>query len=91
MLYKPWSPGVFHTEQTCYHPVLDFTNFSVLGSFNNWNIIKFSNKSTSGEYFDDIDKIFLDDISDNMASLVQTGRYIANNANDTKKGYFVIK
>ena len=64
----------------------------MLGSFNNWNIIKFSNKSTSSEYFDAVHKAVLDGISENMDYLVQLGKYGATNAADTTTmGYYVIK
>ena len=47
----------------------------VLGAFNNWNIIELSSKSTSSETFDEIHQVVLDSISDNMASLVESGKY----------------
>ena len=43
----------------------------MLVSFKNCNIIKFTNKITYSEDFDDIDKIVLDDIITNIAYLVQ--------------------
>ena len=64
----------------------------MLGSFNNWNIIKFTNKTTSSEYFDDVHKVVLDGISDNMSSLLQLGKYGDINSEDTTTiGYYVIK
>ena len=92
ILDKLWYTGVSHNEQTRYHPVLDCTYWPVLGYFNNWNIVKSTNKSTPSEDFDDIHKIFLDGTSDDMASPVQTGKYGAINTTDTKKiGYYVVK
>ena len=51
-----------------------------------------SNKATTGEYFEEIHQVVLDDISDNMASLVQSGKYGAMNTTETPAmGYYVIK
>ena len=62
------------------------------GSFKNWNIITLSHKATSNEDFEEIHQIFLDGISDNMASLVQSGKHGAINKTDkTKMVYYVIK
>ena len=64
----------------------------MLGYFNNWNIIKLSHKATTSEAFEDIYQVSLDGISDNMASLVQPGKYGATDTTDTPKmGYYVIK
>ena len=63
----------------------------VLGAFNNWIIIEFSSKSTSSEKFDAIHQVVLDGISDNMASLVESGKYGAINTTDTStNGFYVI-
>ena len=60
--------------------------------FNNWNIIKFTNKTTSSEDFDAVNKVVLDEISDNMESLAQLGQYGATNAADTTTMiYYVVK
>ena len=82
---KTWSLGVSHNDQHHYQIVLDCTYWPLLGSFNNWNIINFTNKGTSSENFDDINKIVLDGMSDNMYYLVQTGKYDEMNTTDTKK------
>ena len=42
-----------------------------MGSYNNWNIIELTPKSTTFEAFDEIHKVVLDRIIENMASLVQ--------------------
>ena len=64
----------------------------MLGSFNNWNIIQFTDKTTSSEDFDAVHKVVLDCISYNMASLAQFGRCGAINAADpTTMEYYVIK
>ena len=43
----------------------------MLGSFNNWKIIKLTNETTAREEFDVIHKVVLDGMSDSMTSLVQ--------------------
>ena len=54
--------------------------------------MKFTNKRTSSEDFDDVHKVVLYGISDNMASLVQLGKYGGTNAADpTTMGYYMIK
>ena len=59
--------------------------------FNNWNIITFSNKNTTSEEFEEIHQVVLDDISDNMALLVQYGMCGATNTtNPTTLGYYVV-
>ena len=52
VLEKPWVHGSPPQQQTSYQPVTDFTYWSVLGSFNNWNIITFPQKDTTGEDFE---------------------------------------
>ena len=64
----------------------------MLFTFNNCNIIQLTNKNTSNEDFDNIHKVFLDDISDNMTSLTNTGKYGAiNKAYPTTMIYYVVK
>ena len=63
----------------------------MLGYFNNWNIIKFNNKSTINEDFDAVHKVILYGISDNMPALVQNGKYGAiNTADPTTMGYYLV-
>ena len=51
-----------------------------------------SHKATTSEAFEEIHKVFLDGISDNITSLVQSGNYGAMNTTDTSTmGYCVIK
>ena len=58
---------------------------------NNWNIIQLSQKSTSSDIFDEIHQVVLDGISDNMASLVESGTYGAINTTDTStNGFYII-
>ena len=70
MLYKPWMSGILSNKKEHYKPVINCNFFPVIGSFNNWNIILLSQKSTPYEEFDEIHQFFLEGISDNMASLV---------------------
>ena len=63
----------------------------MLGSFKNWNIIQLSLKSTSSDTFDEIHQVVLDGISDNMASLVESGKYGAINTTETSiNGFYII-
>ena len=71
MLDKPWIFGISSEKQEHYKPVTKCNYWPVLGSFNNWNIIQLSPKSTSSDIFDEIHQVVLDVISDNMASLVE--------------------
>ena len=47
MLDKPCDPGVEPTQKPRNQPAFDFTYWSVLGTFNEWNIIQFIKKTTS--------------------------------------------
>ena len=92
MLYNPWAYKVDTTKQPCHRCVYGCTYWPVLCSCNSYNIIQFTNKATSSEDFDSAHKVVLDGISDNMASLVQLGKYGNINAADTTTmGYHVIK
>ena len=44
ILYKPWIYGISSDKQECYKPFTKCTYWPVLGTFNNWNIIKLSPK-----------------------------------------------
>ena len=52
MVDKPWIYVISSDKQERYKPVTKFTDYPVLGYFNNWNIILFSPKSTSSDTFD---------------------------------------
>ena len=82
MLDKPWISSIPPKEQACYQPVTNCTYWKVLDLYNNWNIIELTPKSTPFEAFCEIHQVVLDCISDNMASLVQTGMYGAINTDD---------
>ena len=91
MLDKSWMYGIPSDEQERYKPVTNCTYWPILGSFNNWNIIQLSQKSTPSDAFDEIHQLVLDVISDNMASLVESGKYRAINTTDTAtNGFYVI-
>ena len=63
-----------------------------MSSYNNWNIIELTQKPTPFEAFYEINQVVLDGISDNMASLVQSGMYGAINIdNNTTNGLHVIQ
>ena len=62
MLEKPWISGITLTKQARYQPVTNCTYWPVLGSYNNWNIIDPTPKSTPFEVFDEIHKVFLEGI-----------------------------
>ena len=69
------------------------TNLShvlLLDSYNNWNIIHLTPKSTYFEVFDEIHQVVLDVISDNMASLFQSGMYGFINTDDTTTNVFYV-
>ena len=73
MLDKHWIYGITSYKQERYKPVTNFTYLPVLRSFNNWNIIQLSQKSTPSDTFDEIHQVVLDGIIYDMASLVESG------------------
>ena len=73
MLDKTWISGIPSYEQESYKPVTNCTYWPFLGSFNNWDIIQLSQKSTPSYAFYEIHQVVIDGISDNMASLVESG------------------
>ena len=79
MLEKPWIYGILLKKQARYQPVTTCTFWPVLGSYNNWNSIDLTPKSSYFEVFDEIHKVVIEGISENMASLVQSGMYGAIN------------
>ena len=92
ILDKHWIYGILSKKQARYQPVTNCTYWTVLGSYNNWNIIKLTKKPTPFEEFDEINQFILDGISDNMASLVQSGIYGTSHTDDnTTNGFFVIQ
>ena len=92
MLDKHWISVITSKKKSRYQPVTNCTYWSVTGSYNNWNIIELTPKSTPFEAFDEVHKVVLDKISENMASLVQPGMYGAIHTDDnTKNGFYVIQ
>ena len=91
MLDKPFISGISLDKQERYKHVTKCTYWPVLGSFNNWDIILLSSKSTSSDIFDEIHQVVLDGISDSIASLVESGKYGAINTTDkSTNGFYVI-
>ena len=80
MLENPWDYGVNPTKRPRYQHVVDCAYWHALGSFNNCTTINFTNKTTWSEDFDEVHKVVIGGISDNIASLVQLGKYGAINA-----------
>ena len=70
---QPWISGIPLKQKARYQPIKYCTYWPVLGSYNNWNTIHLTPKSTPFEVFDEIQKVVLDVLGDNMASLVQPG------------------
>ena len=90
MLDKTCIYGIPPDEQECYKPVTKCTYWPLLGYFNNWNIIQLSQKSTPSDAFDEMHQVVFDGISDNMASLVESGKYGAIKTNKTKINVFYV-
>ena len=91
MLDKPWIYGISSDKQERYKPVTKCTYCPVLGYFNTCNIIQLSQKSTPSDKFYEIHRVVLDGISDNMASLVEPGKYGAIDTDDTAtNGFYFI-
>ena len=91
MTEEPWISGIPPDEQDCYKPVTKCTYWQVLGYFNNCNMTQLSQKSTPSDTFYEIQQVVLDIISDNMASLVESGKYVTINKTDTTtNGFYVI-
>ena len=85
MLYKPWISGIPSKKQARCQPVTNCNYWPVLGSYKNWNIIELTPKSTPFEAFDEIHKVVIDRISENMALLVQPVMHGSINTYDTIK------
>ena len=91
MIDKPWISGILPDEKQRYKPVTKFNYWPVLWSFNNFNIIQFSHKSTPSDAFDEMHQVVLDLISDNTASLFESVKYVDINTTDTTtNGFYVI-
>ena len=77
-------------KQELYQPVTKCTYWPVLGSFNSCNIMQLSQKSTPFDEFYEIHQVVIDGISENMASLLQSGKYVAINTSETSKNRFYV-
>ena len=63
-----------------------------MGPYKNWNIINLTPKSIPSEAYDEIHQLVLDEISENMASSVQSGMYGDINIDyTTTNGLYVIQ
>ena len=89
-LDKPWVTGLPPQQQPRYQSVIYYKHWTVIYSFNNCNIIKLSHKFTTSEAFEEIHQVFLHGISENMASLVQSGKYGAMNTTCPKTIYYYV-
>ena len=88
ILDKPCIYGILSTKQACYQPVANSNYWIALGSYNNLNIIHLTPKLIPSEAFDEIYKVFIDRIIENMASLVQSGMYGDINTDNTTTSLF---
>ena len=85
-------PVCSQQKQAHYQLVINCTYWTVIGPYNNFNIIELTSKSIPSEAFDEIQQVVLDGISENMASLVQSGMYGVINTDDTTtNGFYVIQ
>ena len=90
ILDKPWIYGIPSKKRSRYQPVTNCTYWLVLVSYKNWNIIDLTPKSTPFEAFDDINKVVLNGISEDLASLFQLGMYGVINTDDTTTNVFYV-
>ena len=90
MLDQPWISVIPSKTQSLYQPVTYCTYWTVIFSYNNCNIIHLSLKSIPSEVFEEIQQVVLDVISDNIASLVQYGKYVTINTSDTTTNIFYV-
>ena len=92
MLEKPWIYGIPSKKQTHYQPFTNCTYWQVLGLYKNCKIIELTPKSLPFEAFDDIHKVILEGIGENMASLVQSDMYgDINTSDNTTHEFYVIE
>ena len=92
ILDKLWICGILSKKQARYQPVTNCTHWPVLGLYNNWNIIELTPKAIPFEAFDEIHKVVLGGISENMAPFVKSGVYGAINTSDnTTNRFYVIQ
>ena len=91
MLDKNCIYGIPSNKKEHYKPVTKFTYWPVLWSLNNCNIIQLSQKSIPYDSFDKIHQVFLNGISNHMASLVESVNYGSIKITEIKtNGFYVI-
>ena len=90
MLDKPWIYGISSGKKERYKPVTNCTYWPVLGSFNNWNIIQLLKKSNPYNSFYEIHQVVLYGISKNVASFVQSLKYISVKTTYTATNIFYV-
>ena len=79
-------------KESRYETDIDCTYWPVPGSYKNYNTIHLSKKPTTFNTFDEKHQGFLERISDNMASLVQSGNYgDITTSETTPNGLYVIQ
>ena len=92
MLDKHWIYCIQSTKQARFEPIINCTYWPVLVPYNNWTIIDLTPKSIPSEAFYEIHQVFIDGISENMASLVQSGMYGDIKTYDIiSNGFYVIQ
>ena len=85
MLCNTWTPSLPHILQPCYQYVTVFVYWCLFFTYNKWKTVNFNNKYTSSEQLNDIHKVVLDAISNNMDALIDIGRFIAISTTDQSK------
>ena len=90
MLDKPLISGISSDKQELYNlspsaPTGHYQDPLSIGKLSNCH-----QKSSSSDTFDEIHQVVLDGISDNMASLVESGKYGAINTTDTPTNLFYV-
>ena len=92
-LQLPWDPKLSHaSKQPRYQSAQECVYQSILGSFNDWIIMPFQNKSTSEETFEEVHKIVLNGMTESKAELIFADGYGAVAADDVKTaGYYIVR
>ena len=92
-LEKPWVHGVSPIELPRYAKVDGCVHHSILGDYNKWIIMDFTRDSeTDKECFEEIHKILVQSIGNNMAEFVEINCYGAVDTYDSRAdGFYVLK
>ena len=92
MIDHPRISVIQSTKQARYQSVTNCTYWPVLGAYNKCNIIHLTPKSIPSEAYNEIHHVVLDGISENVASIVQSGMYGSINTDyTTTNGFDVIQ